>query len=332
MLNKINIKEDIKTKQLDQKILQDYYRFFSLNEDIDMLSYAYMASSDLYDGLLKYNTDYYLFREEVDLIKNHKAKFNEILAKITHIVEVGPGSSHVIKHKTLPILGYAKDLKKYSMIDISQNYLAEACRFIQSKRLDIKVSGKVADLLQKEPITLDESKEQKALMFLGSTIGNFDQAQQLHIIKHLANLTNINDILILGVDTNMNPTSLLNAYSTNFIQGFLRGVLIFYATINHDFAQYLYDFDVVSSWDEVNKVVDIDFIARKNISFNFDAVRKIHIKAGQILRRRITSRKFDQQLITNLVDTKKFKLIDKLQQNNMVMFIFKRVKPQCLPG
>ena len=99
-------------KQLDNKIFDDFLAFFTTKEGVDILPYFYLNSNELFEDLVKNNSHYYLFNDEVLLIKNNHLSLTKHLKDIIEIIEIGPGTTHPVKHKTIPILNYAVNLKK----------------------------------------------------------------------------------------------------------------------------------------------------------------------------------------------------------------------------
>lgn len=143
-MKNINLQDDI---LVDKKILDDYWKFFTTAEGADILPYVYMESSHLYDELVKNAPEYYLFKDESELIKNNKNQLVKHLKGFTDIIEVGPGSCHTIEHKTLPILSYASDLQTYYALDHSENYLVDAINFIKTHTESVEIRAIEADLL-----------------------------------------------------------------------------------------------------------------------------------------------------------------------------------------
>ena len=100
------------TKQIDKKVLEDFYSFFS-GKYVDMLPYIYAEPSDAYKGIVKNCKDYYLFSDEIDNIEHHKEKLMMHLANVEDIIEIGPGFDYVMMKKTLPVISCAKKLSVF---------------------------------------------------------------------------------------------------------------------------------------------------------------------------------------------------------------------------
>ena len=309
----------------NNKMMNDYLAFFTTPEGADMLPYAYMESSDNYDNLIKYNSDYYLFNDEVQIIKQNKDLFTKYLSGIESVVEIGPGSDYAIEHKTLPILHSTKNLKTYCAIDISTNYLDDACNFIRNHYDNIEILGVEADILQPQNIELEKIHGRKVVLFLGSTLGNFNHNQQIHIVKQLSHLTKINDILILTADNNQDEECLLKAYTNSFTKLFLLGILKFFSRIDCDFKQYIAEFDVQCKWEKDLQLIDICFVSKTNISFRLENYGNIEIKAGQEFRG-IKTRKPSVNSVIKLLNDNNFSVLETFDNSNkMHTFLCKKI-------
>lgn len=310
----------------DQQILNDYLSFFTKNDGADLLQYVYMESSDLYDNLIKNCSNYYLCKDEIEIISKSKNELEQYLSNITDIIEVGPGSAHAVNNKTLPILSYAKNLKRYHAIDYSKSYLESACTLIKSKCPNLNIFQIEADLIQLDSVKISSTKgSNKAALFLGSTLGNFNEAKQENIIKQFASLLDINDLFILTVDTNQDKDSLLKAYSNDYFYDFTMGCLKYYAKLNPDFKKYLASFEAKVILDERNNLIDAFFKVKEDLSFYFIGHGNITLNKGQELRG-IISQKPSSEKVKNLLFKHNFEVLHALNNSDkMKVFICKRI-------
>jgi L-histidine N-alpha-methyltransferase len=315
-----------KNIHIDKKTRDDYLAFFTQSSGADMLPYVYMESCDFYNNLIKNCEDYYLCKNETEIIKENLDKFVKHFSGITDIIEIGPGSAYAVNNKTLPILNCAKNLKRYHAIDHSKNYLEEACLFIEKERPDIEILGIEANLVHVGKIKVTSIKKgTKALLFLGSTLGNFNTPQQDQIIEQFSNLLSLNDILIITVDTNQDEDSLLKAYSNNYTCNFVIGALNHYGKINHEFNNYLSDFEVKTTINKLSNSVEFSFVTKKEISFHFKGYGGITLLKGQELKG-IRSYKYTLENITSILSKRSFEVIETLNNSNkMQTFICKKV-------
>lgn len=308
--------------KIDQKILDDYLAFFTTPQGASMVGYTYLHSSKLFNNLIKYSNDYYIFNDDSIAISSNTSKLKEYLSDVLDIVEIGPGCNHSLTHKTIHILKSAVNLKHYYAIDNFQVYLDNACNFIRQMVPGIDVLGIKIDLMQQADLKLTYTeKNKKCFLFLGSTLGNFDRQQQNHCLKQISHLTSSNDLFILTVDTNQDEASLLKAYNNKYSSNLIKGILRYFSKINSSFSKYLSSFEVNCEWNKSSNFVDMYFIAKKDLFFEFKKNLKIFIKKGQKLKG-IRAYKYTEQYIIKLLNKNNFKVLEVFNQSDrMKLFI-----------
>ena len=310
--------------QIDQKILDDYFKFFTNPNGIDMLQYTYMVSGLYYDNLIKNCKDYYLCRDEIEIIAKNHHNFRKYLKEIISIVEIGPGSDYAINNKTLPILNCANHLKKYYAIDCSKNYLDYACNLIKKQISNIKVSSIEADLMEEVDIKIP-SNEKKCILFLGGTMGNFTIHQQHKIMNKIDKMANLGDLFILAVDTNQDKNSILKAYSNEYFHNFVKDILIYFSIINPEFKKYIEFFEVECKIDKKHNSLEASLIAKRDLSFNFKNYGKIQISKEQRLSG-VSSRKLSEEQVIELLAKHNFNVLEVLENDNkMREFICQKI-------
>lgn len=309
-------------KNIDQKTFDDYINFFTTEDGADILPYAYLNSSHLYNKLLENNTHYYLFNDEVSLIKRNSPQLTKHLSEIKELIEIGPGSNHAVQNKTIPILSCATNLKNYYALDHSIDYLNDAYKCVSDNIPKLNIFTVEANLLETNPIEINTHKtNKKAVMLLGSTLENFDFNKQKHIIQNIHNIINSNDLFILTVDTNQDEESLNLAYSSEHNIKFIMGGLYYLEKIAPNFMPYINSLEIKVAWNKNLNVVDTHFIAKNDFSFYFNGYGDIIIKKGQLLKG-VKSRKPTTNNITSLLESSGFSIIDILSNSNKVkMFI-----------
>ena len=154
--------------------------------------------------------EYYLTRTEKQILElNASDIVNEVLP--SEIFEFGSGSSK--KTKTL----IAKVLKKnrtltYFSFDIS----------IKALKMSYKELNKISKSLHVQLIKGDfnndikrikKSKKNRLYLFLGSTLGNFNNKIAINFLDNIANLMNKKDSFLLGVDKVKDEKIINSAYN-----------------------------------------------------------------------------------------------------------------------
>ena len=323
-MNHSSAKEKSPPPNIDSKTINDYLNFFTRDSGADMLPYVYAESSTFYNNLIKNCSDYYLCKDEVELINNNKDKIKKHLNNVTDILEIGPGSKHAVNNKTLPILKSAQNLKRYHALDYSKNYLEEACNAIQANLPELKVIPIEADLMNFGKLTLT-SEGPKAILSFGCTLCNFNKSNQTHIIKEFYNLLNKKDVLILTIDNNQNKESLLKAYDNQYFYDFVMASLQHYLKIDPTFEKNLSSFEVKVELNESLNLIDAFFIVKNDLSFYFQGHGTIQLFKGQQLNG-IISHKPKTDQITDLLTQNSFEVIEILDNSDkMKLFICKKL-------
>jgi uncharacterized SAM-dependent methyltransferase len=82
---------------------------------------------------------------------------------------------------------------------------------------------------------------------LGGTLGNFNQAQQNHILHKIYKSANKGDIFIITFDTTLSEHEVLFAYAHEYNYIFFKRVLEYFVIFNPAFKNRLDAFDVECS-------------------------------------------------------------------------------------
>ena len=187
-----------------------------LSSDPKFISSKYFyddEGSRLFQEIMKL-PEYYLTRSEYEVLSKQTAEiFNAFEAGEDEfdLIELGAGDGL----KTAVLVDYFLKQKasfQYVPIDIS----SEALNFLTEKfnkefpALDIKPEQ--GDYFKTLKTFSEKSGKKKIILFLGSNIGNFSEAQALQFFKDLRNVMNERDQLFIGFDLHKNPKTILNAY------------------------------------------------------------------------------------------------------------------------
>ena len=159
--------------------------------------------------------EYYLTRTETSILNKHA----HVIAKLTgtniSIIELGSGSSS----KTTILLSHLASNKKrifYFPIDVSKSILTDSARRLESQFPNINIIGipssynigfeRAAKLIACD----DKISDRKLVVFLGSSIGNFELTHARHLFETLRERLDTNDFLLVGFDL-QKEVSVLNA-------------------------------------------------------------------------------------------------------------------------
>lgn len=154
--------------------------------------------------------EYYLTRTEKKILNKYSSKIiNESGAR--ELLELGSGSSKKTKLLILEALKVENNIT-YVSFDISEKALKMSYEELKniSSNLNIKlVKGDFINDLEK----LDHTDKPRLYLFLGSTLGNFNNETAIKFLSNISKKMKKNDFLLLGVDKIKNKEIIKAAYN-----------------------------------------------------------------------------------------------------------------------
>jgi len=178
-------------------IARDAYRGFTALQKFIPSKYFYdTRGSRLFDEI-SYLPEYYPTRTEIAILKQAAPK---IMASFPQgdIVELGSGANRKIRI-FLDSAGRGRlSHFRYVPVDVSESALQEASRELQRLYAGLEVVGIVADFTRHMHIIPCDND--RLIMFLGSTIGNFDEEMQWDFLRSVARSMQPRDRFVIGFD------------------------------------------------------------------------------------------------------------------------------------
>ena len=172
--------------------------------------------------------EYYLTRTEASILSKYAPVISKLLGNNIHIIELGSGSSS----KTAILLSHFSSQKKeiyYFPIDISSTILAESAQRLKSQFPKANIVGiasdynmgieraaaecKVAEKVKKKNNNDDDISYTKLVLFLGSSIGNFELIEARSLLRSVRQRLNASDFLLVGFDLQKDESVLNAAYN-----------------------------------------------------------------------------------------------------------------------
>src|SRR5215216_281187 len=168
--------------------------------------------------------EYYLTRTEASILNKYAPLISKLAGSNIQIIELGSGSSS----KTAILLSYLSSLKKriyYFPIDISSSILMESTRRLKSQFPNISIIGIRSDYnlgIDKAAAAAagcmsaernQEIPDMKLLLFLGSSIGNFELIEARSLLGSVRKKLHTNDLLLVGFDLQKDESVLNAAYN-----------------------------------------------------------------------------------------------------------------------
>lgn len=170
------------------------------------------AGSRLFEQITEL-PEYYLTRTERAILTAHAG---QMIARAAagarlRITELGSGSAD----KTRLLLSAAVRRQGpivYEPVDVSASALADAQERLEREMPEVLVAPQVMDYTDGLDLEQPAPDERRLVLYIGSSIGNFEPAEAAHIVRGVRAALRPGDALLLGVDLVKGPDLLLAAY------------------------------------------------------------------------------------------------------------------------
>lgn len=188
--------------------------FDGLNKEKKQLPSRYFyddKGSELFQKITRHS-DYYLTRTDVSILKQLQKQLPELVdANPVDIIELGAGDGH--KSELVLDSFLRKNIRvNFFPIDISKKALDYLAKQI-SHHPNLNIDGVEADYMTGLNHVQNQSTNKKLILFLGSTIGNFNRTQARMFLKELNNRMIHNDMILVGFDMKKEKAVLEAAYN-----------------------------------------------------------------------------------------------------------------------
>ena len=163
--------------------------------------------------------EYYLNRIEAQILKKSASQIIDILdEKAISIIELGNGNSQKTRILLRPFLANWKNVS-YFPIDVSLKMLKKSIRDLSREYSNLRIFGVCSDYV-KGLIKINEFMKSKRnipdkrlIIFLGSSIGNFDPKEANAFLHSLSKYISNDDALLIGFDLEKDKSILEKAYN-----------------------------------------------------------------------------------------------------------------------
>lgn len=229
--------------------------------------------------------------------------------------EVAPGLAGTLNHKDLVELGSGADRKigilleaaspdtrstlRYIPVDISDSAVLNSSLNLKTRFPELAVRGIVADFTSRLE-TLPTGRP-TLFLFLGSTIGNFDEVESVLFLRNMAAAMKPEDTLLIGFDM-VKPITIIEA-AYNDAQGvtaeFNKNIL---KVINQEL-QTFFDpscFDHLAFFNEKYSRIEMHLKANQDVTVRIDSLNTtLEIMEGETFHTE-NSRKFTKKSIEQM--------------------------------
>ena len=248
-----------------------------------------LHSKYLYDDLgsalfeaITHLPEYGLTRADVRLLREHAGEISVLVPAPGAVIELGSGMGR----KTRPILAALRRRQpvRYFPIDVSLEALTRCERELSDIAEVHPLPQSYLDGMA--AVTEERRKDEPVLvLFLGSTIGNFERPCALEFLRDLRSALLPGDSLLLGADLVKERDRMLAAYDdpTGVTAAFNLNLL---ARINRelhgDFE--LRNFEHQARWNERERRIEMHLISRVGQTVSIpDAGLLVHFRAGEAI-------------------------------------------------
>lgn len=262
--------------------------------------YFYDArGSMLFDRICR-TPEYYPTRTETTLLRRHAGDIAQ-LARPTTIVEFGSGSYA----KARLILGACAEQGRkpvYAPFDVCADVLTESGLALRREFPWLEIEPLVGDFTAGlEHVPLQPGR--RLLMFLGGTIGNFDEGDAEAFLTEVRSLMHRDDCLLLGADRVKSPAMLHAAYNDRdgiTAQFNLNVLAVLNAELGSDFELSNFEHRALYNPEAERIEMYLDSVVDQRIGFR-RLGRTLELQAGESILTEI-SRKFTDASLLELLN------------------------------
>lgn len=168
--------------------------------------------SELFNDITRH-PDYYLTDCELEILNTNKDAIAHLInSDSINLIELGPGEgvkSQLLIKKFMQLANHFT----YCPIDISENYLFKLVNQLNNQLPSLKTMAIHADYFDGLKWLSTDAKRKNLVLFLGSSIGNFDNSAADDFFHHLWLTLHDGDNVLIGFDLRKEIDVLLRAYS-----------------------------------------------------------------------------------------------------------------------
>lgn len=271
------------------------------------------VGAQLFDEICS-TPEYYLTRTEDALLKAHAAEIIGVTSP-DHIIEFGCGISKKVFH-LLDVCAQDRRHCSYSPQDICTESLEASRNMLESNYPWLNVNPLCGDYLGGLG-NLRIAEGRRLALFLGSTIGNFPEAEARAYLDELYHLLDEGDYLLLGVDR-LKPKEVLTAAyddaagrTAEFNVNLLR---VLNRELGADFQVGAFSHRAV--FNEEERRMEMHLASDKSqVVYIGDLDTKVYFERGDTIRTEI-SRKFDWEPLCELLHRPGFRVVKHYRPEN----------------
>lgn len=266
------------------------------------------AGSELFERITELD-EYYLTRTERAILQAHAAEMVAAAAPPLTLIELGAGSAT----KTTILIGallQQQERAVYCPVDVSPSALEMAIEHLNGSFPRLQVKPITADYSNGIP-ELSRLPGRKLVLYIGSSMGNFEPAEAAGILRNLRKSLAPGDTLLLGLDMAKDPSILLAAYddAARVTAAFNKNIL---SRINRELAGNfnLDDFSHLALWNEAESRTEMHLRSLKKQSVVIGELALTVPFAEDELLHTENSYKFELSMVRGILGRGGFELLE----------------------
>ncbi len=274
----------------------------------------YLLPKYFYDGrgsqlfeMICSTDEYYVTRTETEILRKYSDDIACFSNGKTHLIELGSGSSLKTEYLINSFLNSNKQLI-YTPIDVSYFMINNSKRLIGDYE-DLYVCGIVSEYEGGLELASQIFSKPKLIVFLGSSIGNFDLPQAKLFMRFISSKMDSDDGLLIGFDMKKDINVLNGAYNDK--QGYTAEFNLNILRRINDELQGDFDlanFEHCSYFNETESRMEMHIVSSLDQEVSVETIdTTIHFTKGEKIHTE-NSYKFTEEMINDLSDFAGLKL------------------------
>lgn len=154
-------------------------------------------------------SEYYVTKSEEEILRDNGRSISEEVGEGRYVIEYGSGNSR----KSGMLISSLKGPAAFAMIDISHDALSRSAESLSSMFPELRIFSICADYLRMGDIPTVKGSRGKLIVFLGSTIGNFEPQNACKFLDMCYHDMEEGDAMLVGVDLKKDREVLNSAYN-----------------------------------------------------------------------------------------------------------------------
>jgi len=199
---------------LNSEIARDTLEGLSASPKYLLSKYFYdEKGSKIFQDIMKM-PEYYLTNCESAIFSKQKTEITKRFLNENSpfdLIELGSGDGFKTKILLRHMQSQNYDFN-FIPIDINAEITNDLVNELRAEMPNLKVEPKTGDYFHVLKELNDLTHKRKVILFLGANIGNYSESEADAFINHIADFTNPDDKLLIGLDLKKSPNIIIDAY------------------------------------------------------------------------------------------------------------------------